>query len=384
MLEQLQPGWLLTKWQVFFYLLLSRTVMFGALAILVWCGIGIVFFKAKDIVFGLLGLGVFIGAISLIVGLVWALGLFLRTSDRLPGWFQSLFRVMSSLARFMSALARAILVVYLFLLRIVFRIFVWPVQWALARNGRTLNDDIQPVERLSWSWVKFFKGFAFLTINPRHRDSSLLNVLFSFIFWSCRILWFALLAVFTIGSIQDLPQQKTDHAEDFLSVLAFTLPNLFCAFFSAIRGNAVELKTAPNLGILLSGRNALIAAAINFALDFIAKFIFLKWQPDLLIGSPFTLLATAVIIAGALAWGRLGGLDFLAHYCLRFVLRRCGYIPRDYVRFLNYAASELGFLQKVGGGYVFMHRYLLEYFASSEQSSSGAANFSAEVHAMPN
>jgi hypothetical protein len=39
--------------------------------------------------------------------------------------------------------------------------------------------------------------------------------------------------------------------------------------------------------------------------------------------------------------------------------------PPDYPRFLDYAANELGFLQKVGGGYTFMHRYLQEYFAQA-------------------
>jgi len=31
--------------------------------------------------------------------------------------------------------------------------------------------------------------------------------------------------------------------------------------------------------------------------------------------------------------------------------------------FLDYAAGELHSLQKVGGGYIFVHRYLLEHFA---------------------
>ncbi len=384
MLEQLQPSWLLTKWQVYFYLLLSRTVMFGTLAMLVWSGIGIVFFNAKDTVIGLLEVGVSIGVISLIAGLVWAPILFLQTSDGLPGWLRSLLRGLSSLARFMSALARVILIVYFFLFRIIFWTIVWPVQWALLRNGRTLSDDIQPVERISWSWMNFVKGFAFLTIKPPRRDSAFLNFVINFIFWTVLVLWFAILAVVAISAIQDLQVRNVDHGDDLSAVFTLVLPSLFCAFFSAISGKSVELKTAPNLGILLSGRNALITVSINFVLAFIAKFIFLKWHSYLLGEGLFVLAPPAVIVAGALAWGRLGGLDYLAHYCLRFVLRRCGYIPRDYVRFLNYAATELGFLQKVGGGYVFMHRYLLEYFASSEQSSSGAADFSAEGQAASN
>jgi hypothetical protein len=39
-----------------------------------------------------------------------------------------------------------------------------------------------------------------------------------------------------------------------------------------------------------------------------------------------------------------------------------GSIPRDYVRFLDYAAALI-FLRKVGGGYIFVHRLVMEHFA---------------------
>jgi hypothetical protein len=45
------------------------------------------------------------------------------------------------------------------------------------------------------------------------------------------------------------------------------------------------------------------------------------------------------------------------------VLWRFGAMPLDYVRFLDYAAERV-FLRKVGGGYIFVHRLLLEHFAS--------------------
>jgi hypothetical protein len=43
-----------------------------------------------------------------------------------------------------------------------------------------------------------------------------------------------------------------------------------------------------------------------------------------------------------------------------------GYAPLNYVRFLDYAAERV-LLRKVGGGYIFVHRMLLEYFASLEE-----------------
>ena len=57
-----------------------------------------------------------------------------------------------------------------------------------------------------------------------------------------------------------------------------------------------------------------------------------------------------------------GGLACLRHFSLRWMLYRIGYTPWNYARFLNYATERL-FLQKVGGGYIFIHRMLLEHFA---------------------
>jgi hypothetical protein len=61
---------------------------------------------------------------------------------------------------------------------------------------------------------------------------------------------------------------------------------------------------------------------------------------------------------------RFGAFDAVQHYILRVLLCGSGCAPLDYVRFLDYAALELNFLQKVGGGYIFIHRYLLEHFAA--------------------
>ncbi|MCS6812158.1 MAG: hypothetical protein NZ772_01070 [Cyanobacteria bacterium] len=44
-------------------------------------------------------------------------------------------------------------------------------------------------------------------------------------------------------------------------------------------------------------------------------------------------------------------------------------IPWNYARFLNYA-TDLTCLPKVGGGYIFIHHLLLEYFAESGMIAS--------------
>ncbi len=62
-----------------------------------------------------------------------------------------------------------------------------------------------------------------------------------------------------------------------------------------------------------------------------------------------------------------GGLFSLRHFVVRLTLWVNRSAPLDYVRFLDYATERL-FLRKVGGGYIFIHRTVLEYFASLEKS----------------
>jgi len=70
-------------------------------------------------------------------------------------------------------------------------------------------------------------------------------------------------------------------------------------------------------------------------------------------------------LIGGLIFGLLlgGGQAVIQHLVLRYVLAKENVIPRwNYADFLNYC-DKLGLLRKVGGGYIFRHRLLLEYFA---------------------
>ena len=60
-----------------------------------------------------------------------------------------------------------------------------------------------------------------------------------------------------------------------------------------------------------------------------------------------------------------GGLSCINHFSLRRVLYRKGYMPWNYASFLNYV-TDLRLMKKVGGGYVFYHRMLMEHFANME------------------
>ncbi len=72
------------------------------------------------------------------------------------------------------------------------------------------------------------------------------------------------------------------------------------------------------------------------------------------------------LAGGLLVFLLLGGLAALQHSILRLILWGTNVLPLNIARFLDYATDSV-LLHKVGGGYMFIHRFLLEYFAELEQ-----------------
>lgn len=80
---------------------------------------------------------------------------------------------------------------------------------------------------------------------------------------------------------------------------------------------------------------------------------------DLIIGIIFGLTSTLFN----------GGFASIKHITLRTFLCYAKSTPWNYPNFLDYAANRL-LLRKVGGGYIFVHRLLLDYFASVDTQST--------------
>jgi hypothetical protein len=57
-----------------------------------------------------------------------------------------------------------------------------------------------------------------------------------------------------------------------------------------------------------------------------------------------------------------GGFSLIQHYILRFVLINNNRLPKKLIPFLDHCV-DLIFLRRVGGGYIFVHRLLMEHFA---------------------
>ena len=127
--------------------------------------------------------------------------------------------------------------------------------------------------------------------------------------------------------------------------------------FGGLTRNSVDTKTKPNQGIHLSFKNSIIAGSI-----FVLAFGFLTICES----SDVSTLLTRGSIFGLSAALWYGGIDIIKHYILRSILYRNDYSPFNYARFLNHATDRL-LLRRVGGGYIFIHRYLLEYLAGRQR-----------------
>ena len=145
-----------------------------------------------------------------------------------------------------------------------------------------------------------------------------------------------------------------------IAVVLGLLLGFIGALFSMLVPSDLPAKARPGQGLIWSAQSALLAGAVVTLLYSILSTILMAITAN---PHPFRLGIMAGFALGIAAAIWYGGLDAIEHLTLRFLLRWRGFTPRRYVDFLDYA-TRLIFLQKVGSGYIFIHRQLLDYFAS--------------------
>jgi class 3 adenylate cyclase len=122
--------------------------------------------------------------------------------------------------------------------------------------------------------------------------------------------------------------------------------------FALLRGlnePSIETSTIPNQGIWQSAKNARIFFLLGATGMGLVAFI---------LGLPVLVGAITGLLFGVFGAGEA----CIKHLALRLVLFCNRSIPWNYARFLDWATEHI-LLQKVGGGYIFIHRLLLEHFA---------------------
>ncbi len=247
---------------------------------------------------------------------------------------------------------------------------LWGLAFALIAGGylmksELVNGEIDPAEQVRWSWASL----------RRHLFDSLRSGLIAGLSIVLFVLLASLLSIFLIlfsflglpPGIASLLSMPIPFGADIpLSRLVaaggiFVLGSgLFLLFQSGWSGEMLDERDLmkPNQGIWQSTRNSLMAGALSGLLGGLFFFT---------LGDPLDGLLCGWTIG--LAFGLFnGGIASVKHLFLRISLRASGSIPRNYSRFLDFAA-ERALLCKVGGGYLFIHHLLLEYFADQPVSS---------------
>lgn len=207
--------------------------------------------------------------------------------------------------------------------------------------------------------------------------------------WNWRWAKVGLAVAFVIAGLDYLSLQSSYYPPDNYLVRALTIfipAATLCVLVGGVaaglrKSEKVDSRTQPNQGIRHTAKSAIkITAAFSIVGIFISLIVttvmvFTSYASNgisLASLSDWELSMLSQNLRGAIALGvasglvvglALGGTDtVIKHLLVRFMLWRNGDIPLNYAQELDHAASLI-LLRKVGGGYIFVHRYLLEHFA---------------------
>ena len=167
-----------------------------------------------------------------------------------------------------------------------------------------------------------------------------------------------------------IPQPIDAQMSELFSLPLFGLG--FAIIGSLIGGfvaNDIKLRSQPNEGIHRSIKMALLS---GFSIGLASALILAVINSLSLNSGSLTESLPASIFLGTfigfMTGVSYGGLACIQHYVLRGLLVRYDNAPWNYARFLDYCADRI-FLRKVGGGYIFIHRLLMEYFAELDTTA---------------
>jgi hypothetical protein len=239
------------------------------------------------------------------------------------------------------------------------------MQSKLQDFERFFIDKIETIETLKWSWTKAFKQLF--------REQTMKMIVGGIVvFWLIQILNLLKLfnsLVINFGVYINNIFHSNFHFEPVIEsnlkaglIAGGLLTIILDVFLEGMHGPNLEKTITPNHGIKLSLKNSLILGSllglIAMPIWGITGCLTVGIKQGLMLG----LLAFPFV---GFSFGFYSSMPFIQHLILRIILTIKGNSPVDYARFLDYA-SRLILLQKVGGGYIFIHRLLQEHFSKME------------------
>jgi hypothetical protein len=367
----MQPSWLPSIRWAWIYILLSRLIvgLLGGLVGGAIIGMGLHEIESwrnalqRGVVEGLIG-GLIAGPVVAVVDMAWMTRVGqLRLLIGVPQYWQSLIKIIVVTLIVCGSVS--------LLFGAVFGTMEW-LGWS-AKQWLTEGMEVGIVFGMSAALV-----FAFEPQGARHSLANDIQTV-EHLNWTLREAGHGALIGALAGSIAGVVVGMTAQETAFVHpliergmsqttvVVTMTLicglfASLIGAVFSGLSGTLLPIgKVTPNQGIRLSMINAgLIAPAIGIVFGLLSAL-----AGGLVGGSTADALTYGLygLFIGVLAALWYGGLFLIQHTTLRILLWKNGCLPRygALVGFLDYAAQRI-FLQKVGGAYRFIHRYLQEHF----------------------
>ena len=246
--------------------------------------------------------------------------------------------------------------------------------------GGQVDDikTIRPAEVLTWSWKAVWRGL-FVGLDDIKTMPAVVGLR-----WSWNSVWqggivglivgligwligFGLIGGLIVGLIGGLIGWLI--VEFVGGLMARVTYGLIGGVVREVSGQQIhkDMRIRPNRGIRGSGRKALCFGLIGgLIVGLIVGLIGGRT------GGPVHGLILGVFLGvflGILIAQIFGARAYICHYVLRYILYRNGAMPWHYVHFLE-EATERTLLQRVGGGYRFIHPLFVDYLASQVANAS--------------
>lgn len=170
-----------------------------------------------------------------------------------------------------------------------------------------------------------------------------------------RYLWFRMVVATMGATVVFFLVFSSFPGEVFALVDALLLGTAFGVFSGVSGSERVGRSTRPNQGIW---QTLQAVSSWVLRLTVVAITVITITLSEVLLFGEIVLFAVALAIMVAFSFGGIGTVN---HLCLRIVLLRD--IPWKLARFLEQMV-ELRLMRRVGGSFIFVHRYVMEHIAS--------------------
>ena len=202
------------------------------------------------------------------------------------------------------------------------------------------GETIKPIESLSFSLINFRNNLIYGLIY-----GLILGLIYGLILGLILGLIYGLILGLIYGLILGL-------------ILGLTGPEIKQRKYSN-QGIKQSVKNGIRLSVIAISFSIIISVLIQSIIFQIIIVSNLDFNLELLDRLNLTVLGVILILS---IW--FSALPVIQHVSLRLVLWLFGHAPWNYAKFLDYATDRM-ILQRVGGGYRFIHRLLQEHFAKT-------------------